>query len=173
MEGSFRTGRLDNEARHVLYDGNGKGYDYDTNSRYNAFHVGFGRTYDRGSSNTLELYGRYFYTHINGDDYDAGGHYHLDSADSSLLRIGGRWNHRSSLMQYYAGAAYEYEFDGKAAGLADGAPIRNADIRGSSVRFELGAKYTKGPWVLDFGGHGYAGKHRGVGGNINIAYRFF
>lgn len=173
VEGSFRTGRLDNEARHVLYDGNGKGYDYDTNSRYNAFHVGFGRTYDRGSSNTLELYGRYFYTHINGDDYDAGGHYHLDSADSSLLRIGGRWNHRSSLMQYYAGAAYEYEFDGKAAGLADGAPIRNADIRGSSVRFELGAKYTKGPWVLDFGGHGYAGKHRGVGGNINIAYRFF
>lgn len=173
VEGSFRTGRLDNEARHVLYDGNGKGYDYDTNSRYNAFHVGFGRTYDRGSSNTLELYGRYFYTHINGDDYEAGGHYHLDSADSSLLRIGGRWNHRSSLMQYYAGAAYEYEFDGKAAGLADGAPIRNADIRGSSVRFELGAKYTKGPWVLDFGGHGYAGKHRGVGGNINIAYRFF
>lgn len=173
VEGSFRTGRLDNEARHVLYDGNGKGYDYDTNSRYNAFHVGFGRTYDRGSSNTLELYGRYFYTHINGDDYEAGGHYHLDSADSSLLRIGGRWNHRSSLMQYYAGAAYEYEFDGKAAGLADGAPIRNADIRGSSVRFELGAKYTKGPWALDFGGHGYAGKHRGVGGNINIAYRFF
>lgn len=173
VEGSFRTGRLDNEARHVLYDGNGKGYDYDTNSRYSAFHVGLGRTYDRGSSNTVELYSRYFYTHINGDDYDAGGHYHLDSADSSLFRIGGRWNHRGPLVQYYAGIAYEYEFDGKAAGLADGAPIRNADIQGSSVRFEVGAKYTKGPWVLDFGGHGYAGKHKGLGGNLDIAYRFF
>lgn len=173
VEGSFRTGRLDNEARHVLYDGNGKGYDYDTNSRYSAFHVGLGRIYDRGSSNTVELYSRYFYTHINGDDYDAGGHYHLDSADSSLFRIGGRWNHRGPLVQYYAGIAYEYEFDGKAAGLADGAPIRNADIQGSSVRFEVGAKYTKGPWVLDFGGHGYAGKHKGLGGNLDIAYRFF
>lgn len=173
VEGSFRTGRLDNEARHVLYDGNGKGYDYDTNSRYSAFHVGLGRIYDRGSSNTVELYSRYFYTHINGDDYDAGGHYHLDSADSSLLRIGGRWNHRGPLVQYYAGIAYEYEFDGKAAGLADGAPIRNAAIQGSSVRFEVGAKYTKGPWVFDFGGHGYAGKHKGLGGNLDIAYRFF
>lgn len=173
VEGSFRTGRLDNEARHVLYDGNGKGYDYDTSSRYSAFHVGFGRTYDRGSRNTLELYSRYFYTHINGDNYDAGGHYHLDSADSSLLRIGGRWNHRGPLMQYYAGLAYEYEFDGRAAGLADGAPIRNADIQGSSIRFELGVKYTKGPWIFDLGGHGYAGKHKGVGGNLDIAYRFF
>ncbi|MCG5030734.1 autotransporter outer membrane beta-barrel domain-containing protein [Mesosutterella sp. OilRF-GAM-744-9] len=172
-EGSLRTGRLKNKSRHALVDGEGNGYDYNTHSRYWAFHFGLGKTLEVARDDSVDLYGRYFYTHLGSDVFRAAGTYRLDGANSSLLRLGGQWNHAGRDSLYFAGLAYEYEFDGKASGLADEVPIRNADIRGSSARFEVGGKWTKGPWVLDLAAHAYAGQHRGAGGNMNIVYRFF
>lgn len=169
VEGSVRTGRVDNKARHVLVDGVGNGYDYDTDSRYTAFHVGAGRTVDLNDRDSLEWYGRYFYTHVNGDDFEAGGQYHLDSVDSSLLRLGARWERKSSRNStWYAGAAYEYEFDGEATGTADGRSIRSASIQGSSARLEAGMLWNRDNWTLQTGVHGYMGKHRGIGGTVDF-----
>lgn len=168
VEGSIRTGRVDNKARHVLYDGAGNGYDYDTDSRYTAFHVGAGRTVSLNDRDSLEWYGRYFYTHVNGDDFYAGGQYHLDSVDSSLLRLGARWQRKTGAGAWYAGAAYEYEFDGDATGTADGRAIRQASIQGSSARLEAGLLWNKNNWTLQTGVHGYMGKHRGVGGSVDF-----
>ena len=69
----------------------------------------------------------------------------------------------------------EYEFDGEAAGRADGAPIRAASIKGSSVRGEVGLRMdaTKtNPWQVDISLIGYVGKHRGISGNVSVAYTF-
>lgn len=167
VEGSVRTGRVDNKARHVLYDGAGNGYDYDTDSRYTAFHVGAGRTVALSDRDSLEWYGRYFYTHVNGDDFAAGGRYHLDSVDSSLVRLGARWERKTGAGAWYAGAAYEYEFGGDARGTAEGRPIRSASLQGSSARVEAGLLWNKKNWTLQTGLHGYAGRHRGVGGSVD------
>lgn len=167
VEGSVRTGRVDNKARHVLYDGAGNGYDYDTDSRYTAFHVGAGRTVAMSDRDSLEWYGRYFYTHVNGDDFEAGGRYHLDSVDSSLVRLGARWERKTGAGAWYAGAAYEYEFGGDARGTAEGRPIRSASLQGSSARLEAGLLWNKKNWTLQTGLHGYAGRHRGVGGSVD------
>ncbi|WP_432642451.1 autotransporter outer membrane beta-barrel domain-containing protein [Acidaminococcus sp.] len=168
VEGSFRTGRVDNKARHVLVDGAGNGYDYDTDGRYTAFHVGAGRTVPINSRDSLEWYGRYFYTHVNGDDFETGGQYHLDSVDSSLVRLGARWQRKSGQNAWYAGAAYEYEFDGEATGTADGRSIRSASIQGSSARLETGMVWNKDNWTIQTGVHGYMGKHRGIGGSVDL-----
>ncbi len=71
--------------------------------------------------------------------------------------------------------AYEYEFDGEAEGVVNGVAIRAASIKGSSVRGEIGMRMeaTKtNPWKVDIGIFGYGGKHRGFGGNVNVAYMF-
>ena len=55
------------------------------------------------------------------------------------------------------------------------AAIRAASIKGSSVRGEIGMKMnaTKtNPWQVDVSLYGYGGKHRGFGGNVNVAYMF-
>ena len=73
-----------------------------------------------------------------------------------------KWN-------WYGGLAYEYEFDGKSDGTVSAggvsAAIRAASIKGSSVRGEIGMK-------MNAANNGYGGKHRGFGGNVNVAYMF-
>jgi len=76
---------------------------------------------------------------------------------------------------WYGGLAYEYEFDGKSTGTADGRPIRAASIKGGSVRGEVGLRMEatqKNPWQADISLTGYAGRHRGFGGNVSVAYTF-
>ena len=54
-------------------------------------------------------------------------------------------------------------------------PIRAASIKGGSVRGEIGLRMdaTKtNPWQTDISIYGYGGKHRGVGGSVNVAYMF-
>ena len=167
-EASLRFGRASNDAKNILHDAEGMGYRYKTDSMYNAIHVGFGKILDRGNGNSLDTYFRFFHTHLNGDSFDAGGHYDIDSLDSNVARIGTRWQHQDHRFEYYAGLAYEYEFSGKAYGTADGADIEGASIRGGSVRFEYGTSVDTGKWRVAINGSDYAGKRRGFNGNISL-----
>ena len=167
-EASLRFGRASNDAKNILHDAEGKGYHYKTDSMYNAIHLGFGKILDRGHGNSLDTYFRFFHTHLNGDSFDAGGHYDIDSLDSNVARIGTRWQHQDHRFEYYAGLAYEYEFSGKAYGTADGADIEGASIRGGSVRFEYGTSVDTGKWRVAINGSDYAGKRRGFNGNISL-----
>ena len=84
-------------------------------------------------------------------DFNAGGHYDLDAVTSSVLRVGARYILKREKWNFYAGAAYEHEFDGKANGTADGMAIRGADTSGGSFRGELGATVKPGensPWNI-------------------------
>lgn len=192
-EASVRAGRVKNSASDVLHDAAGRACSYETQANYWGGHLGFGHIFDltdetesqsRGgtqrAARDLDVYGKYFHTHMGSDSFMANEvKYDLDSVDSDLLRIGVRVNNRSGRNNFFYGLAWDYEFDGEskgtvsAAGLA--APIRRADAGGSSAMLELGWKQEatkESPWDLRLTMRGFAGEHRGLGGNVYIGYHF-
>jgi hypothetical protein len=179
-EASFRMGRMSDDAKNLLYDAMGNGYGYDVHANYFGAHVGVGKIVKYKGGRSLDVYGKYFYTKRDGVDFTAGGSsYSLESVASSLLRIGARYGTTDKKWNWYGGLAYEYEFDGKSDGTVStggvSAAIRAASIKGSSVRGEIGMKMNAtrtNPWQVDVSLYGYGGKHRGFGGNVNVAYMF-
>lgn len=192
-EASLHFGQLKNNADSVLHSRSGSALGYETDSSYWSGHVGFGHIFDltdqvastsRGgtdrASRDLDVYGKYFYTHVGGDSFRAGDvDYRLDDLNSSLLRIGARLNNRSGRNNYYCGLAWDYEFDGESRGTVSAAGlsanIRKADIGGSSMMAEAGWKLeaTKdSPWDVNLSLQAYAGQHKGIGGNVFVGYHF-
>ena len=138
VEGSLRAGSVHDDARNVLRDVNGVPYSYETNAPYMGFHLGVGKEFTLNNGNVVDVYGKYFCNRRNSVDFNAGWHYNLDTVTSSVIRLGARYTVKSRKWNFYAGAAYEHEFDGKANGTADGVAIRGADTSGGSFRGELG-----------------------------------
>ena len=175
IEGSLRAGSIHDDARNVLRDGFGNPYSYETNAPYMGFHLGVGKEIPLSDGNAVDVYGKYFYNRRNSVSFDAGGHYDLDAVTSSVLRVGARYILKREKWNFYAGAAYEHEFDGKANGTADGVAIRGADTSGGSFRGEIGATMTPGensPWSLDLNVTGFAGKKQGFTGGVSVAFMF-
>ena len=176
MEASIRAGRMHDTASNMLHDPlTGQGYGYDVRANYIGGHVGVGKVYYYENGRSLDVYGRFFHMKRDGVSFDAGGHFDLDSVKSSVLRVGARYGATDKLWNWYGGLAYEYEFDGKSTGTADGAPIRSASMSGGSVRGEIGLRMNSSktnPWKADISLTAHAGKHRGFGGNVSVAYTF-
>ena len=176
VEGSIRAGRMHDTASDLLYDAaTGQSYGYDVHANYIGGHVGLGKVFRYNNGRSLDVYGKYFHMKRDGVSFEAEGHYDLDSVTSSVLRVGARYGATDKKWNWYGGLAYEYEFDGKATGRADGAEIRAASIKGGSVRGEVGIRMeaTKtSPWKADIRLTGYAGKRRGISGNVAVAYTF-
>lgn len=174
-EGSFRAGRMKNDANNILRVGS-KTYGYSEDSNYWGFHLGVGKVLKFNGDRSLDVYGKYFYNHLDGVSFDAAGHYDLDDVKTSLLRLGARYNFlKRAGWTSYGGFAYEYEFGGEAGGFADGFAIRKADLGGSSVLFELGMKLQpdeKSPWGLDLNFTAHAGQRKGVMGGATVSYAF-
>jgi len=192
-EASVRAGRVKNSASDVLHDAVGRACSYETQANYWGGHLGFGHIFDltdetesqsRGgtqrAARDLDVYGKYFHTHMGSDSFMANEvKYDLDSMDSDLLRIGVRVNNRSGRNNFFYGLAWDYEFDGESKGTVSAAglsaPIRRADAGGSSAMLELGWKQEatkESPWDLQLTLRGFAGEHRGLGGNVYIGYHF-
>ena len=175
VEGSLRAGTIHDDARNMLRDFAGNGYSYDTNANYFGAHLGVGKEISMANGNTVDVYGKYFYNRKNGVSFDAGGHYDLDAVTSQIIRIGARYTIKRDKWDFYAGAAYEHELDGKANGTAGGLAIRGADTSGASFRGELGATMKPGeksPWSLDLNVAGFAGKKQGFTGGVSVAFMF-
>lgn len=193
VEGSLRFGQLDNDADSVLHGTDGSAQRYRTSQNYWAGHVGVGHIFNltheaasesRGGTERavrdLDVYGKYFHTHLGGDTFTAGDvNYAIDSMNSDVLRIGARINNRSGRNNLYYGLAWDYEFDGESTGRVSAgglsAPIRKADVGGSSLMAEAGWKLEatpENPWEVNLSLKAYAGQHEGLGGNIWAAYHF-
>ena len=175
-EASFRLGRMSNSTRDILTDGVNN-YGYDVHATYYGAHVGVGKIFRYNGGKSLDVYGKFFYTKRNGVNFAdrAGQQYNLDGVASSILRIGARYGTNDKKWNWYGGLAYEYEFDGEATGTVNGAAVRAASIKGGSGRAEIGMRMnaTKtNPWKADISIYGYAGKHRGFGGSVSVAYMF-
>ena len=101
---------------------------------------------------------------------------HFDSINSHRLRLGARADY--ALNEYitpYIGAAWEYEFDGKAKAQVHGRAIDAPDLKGSTGIGEIGLTLTPSasiPLSFDLGAQGYVGKREGVTGSLKISYEF-
>ena len=182
MEGSLRGGRV--RADYKSYDL--KGYTgtsdgnvhYDTAAPYFAAHFGVGRTHRVDEDDEFNVYGRYFYSHISGDDVhlSSGEDYHFEPVNSHRLRIGGRWTHHCGMAaDLYAGVAYEHEFAGEAVGYYRSLATNKPKITGNSVMVEVGYHMkpkADSPWTLGVGITGWAGRQQGVTGNLRAGLKF-
>ena len=179
-EVGLHLGRIKNEADKVLRDSNGTPYSYRTDSSYFSGSLEIGHTRHLEGRN-MDWYGKYIHSTIGSDSFtdQDGVSYDIDSIHSDLLRAGLRFRETRNGWTYYYGAAYEYEFSGKAKGTVSygnlSAPIESASVKGSSLFLEVGAQTggsDENPWSLGFDGKAWAGQHRGFTGSINVGYHF-
>ena len=177
-EGSIRGGRVKSDydsdfstATHASYD---------SAATYWAAHAGIGKLTDLGKDNTLDVYGKYFYSHTGSDSvtvHATGGdeNVNFSSVNSHRARLGARLIHAiNEKNKLYGGLAYQYEFSGEARATYNGGSTPSPSVKGSSGLIELGwqVKPGKGPMSVDFGVTGWVGKQRGVTANLLACWTF-
>ncbi|MCL2791252.1 MAG: autotransporter outer membrane beta-barrel domain-containing protein [Desulfobulbus sp.] len=178
-EASARAGGVQNDYNSdSLRDGMGHNATYDSSSAYYGLHLGAGYLWNLTDKAVLDLYGKYFWTYQNGDSLhlSTDDPVDFDAVDSHRLRVGTRLSYAANeRISPYVGAAYEYEFDGKARATTYGYSIDAPDLAGGTGIGELGLTFkpSKGlPISLDLGVQGYAGTRDGVTGSLQLRYIF-
>lgn len=177
-EGSLRGGRVTSD---YTERSTGLNSTYDSSSNYWAAHLGFGKFFAAGKSNTVDAYLKYFYSHQSGDDVtitsvnpDDPVQASFDSVNSNRIRIGARLTHKVNEMNsFYGGLAYQYEFGGEARAHFNGEGAPSPSVKGSSGMLELGWQVKPGgPLTLDLGVTGWAGKQRGGSVQLGATWTF-
>lgn len=178
VNGALRYGRIETSQNRALYNFNtNQAYDVDLSSYYIGAELGGGKVIKLDDLNSLDLYGKYFFLHQDGNTFNAGGKYELSSVNSHRLRLAGRYSHNyTPTTALYTGLGAEYEFDGKSELKVDGfwaKPSKTDGIRGFG---ELGVTITpasnKG-LIFDFGIKGLLGDgFRSAWANAEMKYLF-
>lgn len=179
-EGSLRAGRVSSDYSGQLSAVTHASYDSDSN--YWAGHLGWGRVSELNKNNSIDNYVKYFYSHQDGDEVNVkinGGaiidQIKFGASESQRLRLGTRLTHKvSENNRVYGGVAYQLETKGEARATYKGNETATPSLKGSSVMMELGwqIKPGKSPVAIDLGVTGWAGKQRGVVGNVGFKYNF-
>ena len=179
-EGSLRAGRTKSD-----YDSDsarpGNHVSYDSSATYWAAHLGAGKLFDIGHDNTLDVYGKYFYSHTGSDSTTihigaASEGVDFSAVNSHRLRIGTRLTHAlNAKNKIYGGLAWQYEFKGDArATYSVSGEAPSPSVKGSSGMIELGwqVKPGKSPMTIDLGVTGWVGKQRGITANVQANWTF-
>ena len=174
-EASIRAGNLQNELRNAVRNGSElTGYDIDT--FYYGAHVGVGKVIARGNDgDSIDVYGKFIYTHHDGETFDIGGTAtKFDSVESERLRLGFRINEvQTNKLSMYYGAAWEYEFNGDAHDKIASFDLETPSLEGSTVIGEIGAHYkASDKWSFDLNGRAYVGQREGFSGSVQANYNF-
>ncbi len=174
-EASLRAGNLQNELRNAVRNGSElTGYDIDT--FYYGAHVGIGKVIPRGNDgDSVDVYGKFIYTHHDGETFDIGGTAtKFDSVESERLRLGFRINEvQTNKLSMYYGAAWEYEFNGDAYDKIASFDLETPSLAGSTVIGEIGAHYkASDKWSIDLNGRAYVGQREGFSGSVQANYAF-
>ena len=174
FEGSLRVGRAKSD-----YSGNiaGKSTSYDGSSSYFAGHLGIGQKKEFVSGNKFETYAKYFYAHQAGMSakLSSGEPYDFGASTSSRIRFGTRYTMKNDMDgEFYAGLAWEYEFDGKGTASYEGYNLPSTSLKGSTTLFELGYRFAPVDSTVSYGLNltGFKGKRKGFTGGFNIAWAF-
>ena len=92
-EASLRAGRMSNELRDAVVDSSNKLSGFDISSTYYGAHIGIGKIIPRGEKESLDIYGKFFYSHHYGYSFVIDGDtFNMDSVNSQRLRVGFRYN---------------------------------------------------------------------------------
>ena len=178
-EASFRAGHIDTDfdTDDILGEF-GEGSDYDSGADYYGLHGGVGYVMNFDERNSVDVYGRYFWTKIDSETVDVGrDRLHFDEADSSRLRIGTRYTMiYNQQLKPYVGIAYDHEFDGEVAARAYGLKLDKPSLEGDTGIFEAGISMkpvsTIDALSVDVSGQGFIGRREGGGGGLKIKYQF-
>lgn len=171
-EGSIRGGRVNNDYKAVA-----SGHSYDVKSAYYAAHAGLGKVFELKNKDSVDVYGKLFYTHMNGADTTlAGNSLELKAVDSLRSKLGARYNHKVNAKNtIYTGLAWQYEFKGDAEAVYDGKDTPTPSVKGHTGILELGWKVQPGAkdnFEVDLGVNGYTGVQYGVGANLKLNWKF-
>ena len=176
-EGSLRAGRTKSDYNSDLRPG--LHVNYDSSATYWAAHLGVGKLVDIGHDNTLDYYGKYFYSHTGSDSTYLNGANetaNFDAVNSHRIRLGARLTHAlNEKNKIYGGLAWQYEFKGDArATYSVSGEAPSPSVKGSSGMIELGwqVKPGKSPMTIDLGVTGWVGKQRGITANLQANWTF-
>lgn len=174
FDASFRAGRMKNRLDSDTIDL--EAIRYDLRNTYLGAHAGLGYRLSLAGAMRLDMSARYLWTHQNKvTEKVLAEKVRFDAVDSHRLVAGIRFLPLAGAsLSPYAGAAFEYEFDGEAG--ARGASYRfgNPSLKGATGIGEIGVSYrTKDcKFFVDAAAKGYVGKRKGFGGNLLVGMNF-
>jgi len=178
-EGSVRGGGVHNANRNDdLRDDSGRLAEYDSDSGYYGFHLGSGYIWNINEKAALDLYGKYFWTRLEGDSVtlSTGDPVNFEAAESSRLRLGSRLAYAmNEHVSPYVGAAYEHEFEGQSKATTNGYAIEPPSLRGGTAVGEFGVSYKPTPTgglSFELGVQGYTGQRQGVSESLQVKWEF-
>lgn len=174
-EGSLRAGKIKNDYSTSSI---GTGMSYDNSAAYVAVHAGLGKVVTINDANSIDYYGKLFYSRQNGSNatLSNGSVYDFDAVNSVRSKIGFRYNHAMDVKNsLYAGLAWQHEFNSEARATINGYGAPAPSVKGETGVMELGWKLnpsSNNKFELDLGMTGYIGKQKGVGGSANFMWHF-
>ena len=181
VDGSLRFGTASTEFSGKYTEESAK---YDANSLYGSAHIGLGYVFDLADKVSLDVYGRYIFTYLEGDTVSLGttNHERLKSEDTKThtMQVGAMLRGTTpENISWRFGLAYEHVADGDAESTVftktDLVALDIPTLEGDSGIVDLGitmrSKPTD-PMVLDLGLKGYVGDYQGVTGTVTWSYAF-
>ena len=174
LEGSIRGGRIKSDYAGVISE---RATSYDISNPYYALHLGVGKKTKLKAGDSLEAYLKYFYSHQNGTSAKlaTGEDYDFDAVNSHRVRLGARYAHdMGESGHFYAGLAWEYEFEGEARATYQGMSTPSPSIKGASAMLELGYRFApKDSRVsYDLNVNGWQGKREGFTASVGVNWAF-
>ena len=174
LEGSVRGGRLKSDYAGIVAK---KATSYDISNPYYAIHLGIGKERMLRARDSLETYLKYFYSHQSGASakLSTGEDYDFDAVNSHRLRLGARYAHdMGENGRFYAGLAWEYEFEGEARAAYQGMTTPSPSLKGTSTMLELGYRFApKNSRIsCDINVSGWQGKREGFAGSVGLHWAF-
>ena len=177
-EGSIRYGLMMSDWRSHDINISGRTADWDGRAPYLTAQGGLGYMWDVTDNVTADVYAKYFWGHLWGDDGTiCGQKFEFDDIYSSRVRTGARLNFKKDeTFSWYLGGAWEHQFDAKSTGSIYGYEVPSTDLRGNTAIAEAGI-YFRPKADSDFsfmlGTTGYFGEKReGVTGHLQVRYEF-
>ncbi len=175
-EGSLRAGRMSTDYQSAVAGG----IKYDSDATYYAAHLGMGKVVQLNDKDTIDYYGKLFYTRQQGDKVTvgAGATYDFDATTSLRTRLGARYTHQlSEKNAFYAGLAWQHEFDGESNAIVattlGSASAPAPSMKGDTGIMELGWRVNNSDkFELGLGINGSVGKQKGVGFNLSLNFSF-
>ena len=177
-EGSIRYGLMMGDWQSHDIQSDGQTADWDGRAPYLTAHGGLGYMWNVTDNVTADVYAKYFWGHLWGDDGTiCGQKFEFDDIYSSRVRTGARLNFKKDeTFSWYLGGAWERQFDSKSRGTIYGYDVPSTDLKGNTAIAEAGV-FFKPAADSDFsfmlGTTGYFGEKReGVTGHLQVRYEF-
>ena len=177
-EGSIRYGLMMGDWQSHDIQSDGQTADWDGRAPYLTAHGGLGYMWDVTDNVTADVYAKYFWGHLWGDDGTiCGQQFEFDDIYSSRVRTGARLNFKKDeTFSWYLGGAWEHQFDSKSRGSVYGYDVPSTDLKGNTAIAEAGVFFrpaADSDFSFMLGATGYFGEKReGVTGHLQVRYDF-